>query len=187
LQVDTSNILFICGGAFAGLDRVIRDRSEKGGIGFSAEVKSKSEARNVGEILADVEPDDLVRYGLIPEFVGRLPVIATLEELDIDALVSILTEPKNALTKQYSKLFDMEGVEVDFREDGLRSVAEKAMTRKTGARGLRSILESVLLDTMYDLPSMENVSKVVIDGSVIKGDSAPILVYSEQRKVAPEE
>ncbi|CAA0089314.1 ATP-dependent Clp protease ATP-binding subunit ClpX [Zhongshania aliphaticivorans] len=189
LQVDTSNILFICGGAFAGLDRVIRDRSEKGGIGFSAEVKSKNEALNVGEILADVEPDDLVRYGLIPEFVGRLPVIATLEELDVDALVSILTEPKNALTKQYAKLFDMEGVEVDFREDGLRSVAEKAMTRKTGARGLRSILESVLLDTMYDLPSMDDVSKVVIDGSVIKGDSAPILVYNakEKRKAAPKE
>ena len=165
------------------------DTSEKGGIGFSAEVKSKNEARNVGEILADVEPDDLVRYGLIPEFVGRLPVIATLEELDVDALVSILTEPKNALTKQYAKLFDMEGVEVDFREDGLRSVAEKAMTRKTGARGLRSILESVLLDTMYDLPSMDNVSKVVIDDSVIRGDSAPILVYhnTEQRKAAPKE
>lgn len=187
LQVDTSNILFICGGAFAGLDRVIRDRSEKGGIGFSAEVKSKDEKRNVGEVLAEVEPEDLVRYGLIPEFVGRLPVIATLEELDIDALVSILTEPRNALTKQYAKLFDMEGVEVDFRDDGLRAVAEKAMTRKTGARGLRSILESVLLDTMYDLPSCDNVSKVVIDGSVIQGDSAPILVYSDQRKIAPED
>jgi ATP-dependent Clp protease ATP-binding subunit ClpX len=187
LQVDTSNILFICGGAFAGLDKVIRDRSEKGGIGFGAEVKSKDQARNIGEVLADVEPDDLVRYGLIPEFVGRLPVLATLEELDVDALVSILTEPKNALTKQYSKLFDMEGVEVDFREDGLRSVAEKAMTRKTGARGLRSILEAVLLDTMYDLPSMDNVSKVVIDSSVIKGESAPILVYSDKRKAAPEE
>ena len=187
LQVDTSNILFICGGAFAGLDRVIRDRSEKGGIGFGAEVKSKDESRNVGEVLADVEPEDLVRYGLIPEFVGRLPVIATLEELDADALVSILTQPKNALTKQYAKLFDMEGVEVDFREDGLRAVAEKAMTRKTGARGLRSILESVLLDTMYDLPSTDNVSKVVVDASVINGESPPILVYSDQRKVAPEE
>ncbi|AKH69809.1 endopeptidase Clp ATP-binding regulatory subunit ClpX [Spongiibacter sp. IMCC21906] len=188
LQVDTANILFICGGAFAGLDRVIRDRSEKGGIGFSAEVKSKDDSRNVGEVLADVEPEDLVRYGLIPEFVGRLPVIATLEELDVDALVSILTEPKNALTKQYSKLFEMEGVEVDFREDGLRAVAEKAMTRKTGARGLRSILESVLLETMYDLPSMDNVSKVVVDDSVIRGDSSPILVYSEQqRKAAPED
>ncbi|GAB3381011.1 ATP-dependent Clp protease ATP-binding subunit ClpX [Spongiibacter taiwanensis] len=187
LQVDTANILFICGGAFAGLDKVIRDRSEKGGIGFSAEVKSKNDSRNVGEVLADVEPEDLVRYGLIPEFVGRLPVIATLEELDIDALVSILIDPKNALTKQYAKLFEMEGVEVDFREDGLRAVAEKAMVRKTGARGLRSILESVLLDTMYDLPSMDNVSKVVIDESVICGESSPILVYSEQRKAAPED
>ncbi len=187
LQVDTANILFICGGAFAGLDRVIRDRSEKGGIGFGAEVKSKDESRNVGEVLADVEPEDLVRYGLIPEFVGRLPVIATLEELDADALVNILTEPRNALTKQYSKLFEMEGVEVDFRDDGLRAVAEKAMARKTGARGLRSILESVLLDTMYDLPSVDNVSKVVIDASVINGESPPILVYSEQRKAAPEE
>jgi ATP-dependent Clp protease ATP-binding subunit ClpX len=189
LQVDTANILFICGGAFAGLDKVIRDRSEKGGIGFNAEVKSKDERRNVGEILADVEPEDLIRYGLIPEFVGRLPVIATLEELDIAALVSILTDPKNALTKQYGKLFEMEGVEVDFREDGLQTIAEKAMERKTGARGLRSILESVLLDTMYNIPSMDNVSKVVIDASVIKGDSEPLLVYKsvEQRKAVPED
>jgi ATP-dependent Clp protease ATP-binding subunit ClpX len=189
LQVDTSNILFICGGAFAGLDKVIRDRSEKGGIGFNAEVKSKDEKRNVGEILADVEPEDLIKYGLIPEFVGRLPVIATLEELDVDALVSILVDPKNALTKQYAKLFEMEGVEIDFREDGLRSIAERAMERKTGARGLRSILESVLLDTMYNIPSMENVSKVVIDASVIRGESAPMLVYksNEQRKAVPED
>ncbi len=177
LQVDTSNILFICGGAFAGLDKVIRNRSEKGGIGFSAEVKSKDERRNVGELLFDLEPEDLVQYGLIPEFVGRLPVIATLEELDIDALVQILTEPKNALTKQYSKLFEMEGVEVDFREDGLRAIAEKAMERKTGARGLRSILEGVLLDSMYNIPSRSDVSKVVIDESVIRGDSEPLLVY----------
>ncbi|MDX9875386.1 MAG: ATP-dependent Clp protease ATP-binding subunit ClpX [Spongiibacteraceae bacterium] len=189
LQVDTSNILFICGGAFAGLDKVIRDRSEKGGIGFRAEVKSKDDSRNVGEILADVEPEDLIRYGLIPEFVGRLPVIATLEELDADALVSILTEPKNALTKQYARLFEMENVEIDFREDGLRAIAEKAMARKTGARGLRSILESVLLETMYDIPSLDNVSKVVIDSSVIRGESEPLLVYDsvEQRKVAPED
>ena len=189
LQVDTSNILFICGGAFAGLDKVIRDRSEKGGIGFSAEVKSKDERRNVGEILADVEPEDLIRYGLIPEFVGRLPVIATLEELDIAALISILTEPKNALTKQYAKLFEMENVEVDFREDGLHTIAERAMERKTGARGLRSILESVLLETMYNIPSMDNVSKVVIDASVIKGESEPLLVYknTEQRKAVPED
>ena len=177
LQVDTSNILFICGGAFAGLDKVIRNRSEKGGIGFAAEVKSKDESRNVGELLFDLEPDDLVQYGLIPEFVGRLPVIATLEELDVDALVKILTEPKNSLTKQYSKLFEMEGVEVDFREDGLRAVAEKAMERKTGARGLRSILEGILLDSMYNIPSRDDVSKVVIDESVIRGDSEPLLVY----------
>jgi ATP-dependent Clp protease ATP-binding subunit ClpX len=191
LQVDTSNILFICGGAFAGLDKVIRDRSEKGGIGFSAEVKSKDESKNVGEVLRDLEPEDLVRYGLIPEFVGRLPVIATLEELDSEALVQILTEPKNSLTKQYSKLLEMEGVEVDFRDDGLRAIAEKAMERKTGARGLRSILESVLLDSMYNIPSRDDVSKVVIDESVIKGDSEPLLVYqnSEPPKAAaaPEE
>ncbi|MEO1079149.1 MAG: ATP-dependent Clp protease ATP-binding subunit ClpX [Pseudomonadota bacterium] len=177
LQVDTSNILFICGGAFAGLDKVIRDRSEKGGIGFGAQVHSKDERRNVGEVLADLEPEDLVRYGLIPEFVGRLPVIATLEELDVPALVQILTEPRNSLTKQYRKLFEMEGVEVDFRDDGLRAVAEKAMERKTGARGLRSILEGVLLDSMYGIPSRDDVAKVVIDESVIRGDSEPLLVY----------
>lgn len=177
LQVDTSNILFICGGAFAGLDKVIRNRSEKGGIGFGAEVKSKDNARNVGELLFDLEPDDLVQYGLIPEFVGRLPVIATLEELDVTALMQILTEPKNSLTRQYSKLFEMEGVEVDFREDGLRAIAERAMERKTGARGLRSILEGVLLDSMYNIPSRSDVAKVVIDESVILGDSEPLLVY----------
>ena len=177
LQVDTSNILFICGGAFAGLDKVIRDRSEKGGIGFGAEIKTKNESKNIGEVLQDLEPEDLVRYGLIPEFVGRLPVIATLEELDADALISILTEPKNSLTKQYAKLFEMESVEIDFREDGLRAIAEKAMTRKTGARGLRSILEAVLLETMYKIPSEDTVSKVVIDESVINGDSEPLLVY----------
>ena len=179
LQVDTSNILFICGGAFAGLDKVIRDRSEKSGIGFNAEVKSKDESKNFGETLNDLEPEDLVRYGLIPEFVGRLPVIATLEELDQDALVRILTEPKNALTKQYSKLFEMEGVEVDFRRDALQAIALRAMKRKTGARGLRSILESVLLDTMYKIPSQENVAKVVIDASVISGDSEPLIGYGQ--------
>ena len=179
LQVDTANILFICGGAFAGLDKVIRDRSEKSGIGFNAEVKSKDESKNFGETLNDLEPEDLVRYGLIPEFVGRLPVIATLEELDQDALVRILTEPKNALTKQYGKLFEMEGVEVDFRRDALQAIALKAMKRKTGARGLRSILESVLLDTMYKIPSQENVAKVVIDASVISGDSEPLIVYGQ--------
>jgi ATP-dependent Clp protease ATP-binding subunit ClpX len=177
LQVDTRNILFICGGAFAGLDKVIRDRSEKGGIGFSAEVKSKDNGKNIGQALRELEPEDLVRYGLIPEFVGRLPIVATLEELDEEALISILTEPRNALTKQYAKLFEMENVEIDFREDALRAVAKKAMERKTGARGLRSILENVLLDTMYRVPSEPNVRKVVIDEAVIKGDSEPLLVY----------
>jgi len=177
LQVDTSNILFICGGAFSGIDKIITNRSEKGGIGFGAEVKSKESRKNLGSLLLDLQPEDLVQYGLIPEFVGRLPVVATLEELDVDALVEILTEPKNALTKQYSKLFEMEGVEVDFREDGLRAIAEKAMERKTGARGLRSILEGILLESMYNIPSQDDVSKVVIDESVIKGDSEPLLVY----------
>ena len=177
LQVDTRNILFICGGAFAGLDKVIRDRSEKGGIGFSAEVKSKDESKKIGEALRELEPEDLVRYGLIPEFVGRLPIIATLDELDENALISILTEPKNALTRQYTRLFDMEEVELDFRDDALRAVARKAMERKTGARGLRSILENVLLDTMYRIPSEKDVRKVVIDEAVINGDSEPLLVY----------
>lgn len=187
LQVDTSNILFICGGAFAGLDRVIRDRSEKGGIGFSAEVKSKDDKKSFSEVLHSVEPEDLVKYGLIPEFVGRLPVVATLEELDEDSLVRILTEPKNAITKQYSKLFEMEDCEVEFREDALRAVARKAMERKTGARGLRSILENALLDTMYDLPSMDNVAKVIIDEGVIGHSSEPLLMYDQgdqQGKVA---
>ena len=184
LQVDTSNILFICGGAFAGLDKVIRDRSEKGGIGFGAEIKSKEEDKAFGDVLVDLETEDLVRYGLIPEFVGRLPVVATLEELDQDALINILTEPKNALTKQYARLFDMEGVELDFREDALRAIAAKAMDRKTGARGLRSILENVILDTMYDIPSAENVAKVVIDESMVNGDSEPLLVYQQDDKKA---
>ena len=177
LQVDTSNILFICGGAFAGLDKVIRNRSEKGGIGFGAEVKSKDETRNFGETLADLQPEDLVQYGLIPEFVGRLPIIATLEELDAEALIRILTEPRNALTKQYSKMFEMEGVEIDFRDDGLQAVAERAMERKTGARGLRSILESILLESMYTIPSTPDVAKLVVDESVVNGDSEPLLVY----------
>jgi ATP-dependent Clp protease ATP-binding subunit ClpX len=189
LQVDTSNILLICGGAFAGLDKVISDRSEKSGIGFSATVKSKEDKRNVGETLKEVEPEDLVRYGLIPEFVGRLPVIATLEELDEEALVQILTEPKNSLTKQYSKLFELDNVDLDFREDALVAVAKKAMERKTGARGLRSILESVLLDTMYDVPSMNNLVKVVIDGAVIKGESEPLMIYenNDQAKAVPDD
>ncbi len=177
LQVDTSNILFICGGAFAGLDKVIRDRTDKSGIGFSAQVKSKDDKKGLGETFKEVEPEDLVKFGLIPEFVGRLPVIATLEELDEDALVRILVEPRNALTKQYGKLFDMEEVEVDFRQDALCAVAKKAMERKTGARGLRSILEAVLLDTMYEIPSDRSISKVVIDASVIHGSSEPLLIY----------
>ena len=187
LQVDTSNILFIVGGAFAGLDKIIRSRSETGGIGFAAEVKSKDEESALGEILYDVEPEDLIKYGLIPEFVGRLPVVATLEELDEEALVKILTEPRNALTKQYQKLFDMEGSEVEFRDDALRAVARKAMDRKTGARGLRTILEQVLLDTMYDLPSMENVRKVVIDESVILGNSKPYMIFDASEPMAASE
>lgn len=177
LQVDTSNILFICGGAFAGLDKVILDRTEKSGIGFSADVKGKEDEKSLGELLGEVEPEDLIRYGLIPEFVGRLPVVATLRELDEDALVRILTEPKNAITKQYHKLFEMEGVDLEFREDALHAAARKAMDRKTGARGLRTILENVLLDTMYDLPSSEDVTKVVVDEAVILGDAQPYLIY----------
>ena len=184
LQVDTSNILFICGGAFAGLERIIRDRSEKGGIGFSAEVKSKIDKVRDSELLHQVEPEDLIKYGLIPEFVGRLPVVATLEELDENALVLILTEPKNAITKQYMKLFEMEGCDVEFRDDALRAISRKAMERKTGARGLRSILEHALLDTMYDLPSLENVAKVVIDEGVIVGESDPLLIYDQSEKTS---
>ncbi len=184
LQVDTSNILFIVGGAFSGLEKIIRDRSNKGGIGFFAEVKSAEEQQSIGETLNEVAPEDLIRYGLIPEFVGRLPVVATLEELDQDALVTILTEPKNALTKQYSKLFDMEGCEIEFRIEALRAIAQKAMDRKTGARGLRTILEHVLLDTMYDLPSMDEVSKIVIDDATIRGESKPIIMYESTDKVA---
>jgi len=182
LQVNTGNILFIVGGAFAGLDKVIRDRSEKGGIGFAAEVKSKDELKNVGEILADVEAEDLIKYGLIPEFVGRLPVIATLEELDEDALVCILTEPKNALTKQYGRLFEMEDCDLELREDALRAIARKAMARKTGARGLRTILEHILLDSMYELPSSENIVKVVVDEAVVEGESVPYLIYENNDK-----
>ena len=189
LQVDTANILFICGGAFSGLDKVILDRSDQSGIGFSAEVSGEEELKNIGQTLRKVEPEDLIRYGLIPEFVGRLPIVATLEELDSDALIKILTQPKNSLTKQYEKLFDMERVEVDFRQDALVAIAKKAMERKTGARGLRSILEEVLLETMYDLPSSESVSKVVVDASVINGESEPMLMYEnpDQAKAVSEE
>jgi ATP-dependent Clp protease ATP-binding subunit ClpX len=185
LQVDTRNILFICGGAFAGLDKIIRNRSETSGIGFVAEVKGKNETGNVGDVLRGVEPEDLIRFGLIPEFVGRLPVVAALDELDEDALVRILVEPRNAVTKQYRRLFEMENCELEFREDALRAAARKAMDRKTGARGLRTILEQVLLNTMYELPSMENVAKIVIDEGVVSGDSQPYIVYSTAQTPPP--
>jgi ATP-dependent Clp protease ATP-binding subunit ClpX len=179
LQVDTRNMLFICGGAFAGLDKIVQQRStEAGGIGFGAKVKSQERKADVSKLLFDVEPEDLIKFGLIPEFVGRLPVVATLEELDEQALVKILTEPKNAISKQFRKLFEMENVELEIRQDALMAVARKAMKRKTGARGLRTILESVLLDTMFDLPSLENVSKVVVDESVINHQTEPYLIYS---------
>jgi ATP-dependent Clp protease ATP-binding subunit ClpX len=189
LQVDTSNMLFICGGAFAGLDQLIRDRSEKSSIGFSATVKGKDEERSIGDLLRSVEPGDLVKYGLIPEFIGRLPVVATLDELDEAALIQILTEPKNSLVKQYQKLFDMEDAELEFRESALKAVAHKAMARKIGARGLRSILEGILLNSMYKIPSEENVTKVVIDEGVINGDSEPLFIYesNEVDKVAPDD
>jgi ATP-dependent Clp protease ATP-binding subunit ClpX len=189
LQVDTSNILFICGGAFAGMEQIIRARSEKSSIGFSASVKGKEDGKSMSKILAGVEAEDLVKFGLIPEFVGRLPMIAVLAELDEEALITILTEPKNSLTKQYAALFEMEGAEVDFRKEALRAVARKALDRRTGARGLRSILEAVLLETMYQLPSMENVTKVVIDEGVIEGESEPLLIYEtpEKAKAASED
>lgn len=177
LQVDTGGILFIVGGAFSGLDKTIASRSGRSGIGFSADVKGQADQRALGDILASVEPEDLVKYGLIPEFVGRLPVVATLEELDETALISILREPKNALTKQYAKLFEMENCELEIREDALRAIAHRAMERKTGARGLRTILESILLDVMYELPAMENVSKVVVDDAVVNGEAQPYIVY----------
>jgi ATP-dependent Clp protease ATP-binding subunit ClpX len=177
LQVDTKNVLFIVGGAFSGLEKIIQQRSETTGIGFSAEIRSAGSKADSGRLLGQVQPGDLIKFGLIPEFVGRLPVVATLEELDEAALVKILTEPKNAITKQFRRLFDMEGVELDFRPDALAAVARKALERKTGARGLRTILEQVLLDTMFDLPSIEHVSKVVIDEAVINGQAEPYLIY----------
>jgi ATP-dependent Clp protease ATP-binding subunit ClpX len=177
LQVDTSNILFICGGAFAGLEKIIMNRTQKTGIGFTADVRQMNDRPHGSDVFHDVEPEDLIKYGLIPEFVGRLPVVATLDELDEAALVSILLEPKNALSKQYRKLFDMEGVELEFRQDALKAVAKKAMQRKTGARGLRTILENVLLETMYELPSLRNVQKVVVDEQVIMGESKPYVLY----------
>ncbi len=183
VQVDTTNILFICGGAFDGLEKIIRGRSEKAGIGFGADVRSLRDAKNIGAILRTVEPEDLIKFGLIPEFVGRLPVVATLEELDEKALIQILTEPKNALIKQYQKLFLMEGTELEVRSGGLQAIAKKALARKIGARGLRSIIEQVLLETMFDLPTEENVSKVVIDESTIVGEGKPLLIYSDPPKL----
>ncbi|MCZ0952694.1 MAG: ATP-dependent Clp protease ATP-binding subunit ClpX [Rhodospirillaceae bacterium] len=184
LQVDTSNILFICGGAFSGLDKIIRTRSRSSGIGFAADVRSPDGNDDLGELLQDVEPEDLVKYGLIPEFVGRLPVVATLEELDEDALVEILVEPKNALSRLYQKLFEMEDVALEFRDDALRAVAQRAMLRKTGARGLRTILENVLLDTMYDLPSMKSAVKVVVDEAAVTGENKPYVIYQSKESAA---
>jgi ATP-dependent Clp protease ATP-binding subunit ClpX len=183
VQVDTTNILFICGGAFDGLEKVIRNRTEQFGIGFGAEVKSR-DSRNTGEALRNVEPEDLIKFGLIPEFVGRLPVVATLQELDEEALIQILIEPKNALIKQYQKLFQMEGVELEIRPAALQAIASKALKRKTGARGLRSIIESALLDTMYELPGIDNVTKVVIDEGMIEGETKPIMLFADQPKVS---
>lgn len=183
VQIDTTHILFICGGAFDGLEKVIRDRSERSGIGFSASVRSASE-RKVGELLKDIEPEDLIKFGLIPELVGRLPVIATLDELTEDALVDILTAPKNALVKQYARLFAMEGVELEIRPEALRAIARKAIKRKTGARGLRSILEASLLDVMFDLPGQQHVAKVVLDENAIEAGAKPLLIYAETAKVA---
>jgi ATP-dependent Clp protease ATP-binding subunit ClpX len=182
LQVDTSKILFICGGAFAGLDKVIQNRTEKSSIGFSAQVRDKEQKRFLAEYLKEIEPEDLIKYGLIPEFTGRLPVTAILEELDESQLMRILTEPKNALTRQYKRLFEMEGVNLEFRPDALHTIAKKTTERMTGARGLRSIVEHALLDIMYDLPSMQGVSQVVIDASVINGESEPLLVYEQGLK-----
>jgi len=187
LQVDTSNILFICGGAFAGLEKIVMNRTQKGGIGFTSEVRDVNTRPHGTDIFKEVEPEDLIKYGLIPEFVGRLPVVATLEELDEKALISILTEPKNALTKQYRRLFDMEGAELEFREEALSAVAKKAMQRKTGARGLRTILENVLLDTMYELPGLKNVSKVVVDDTVIEGHQKPYIVYKSETATTPDD
>lgn len=184
VQLDTTNILFICGGAFDGLDKIIRQRSEKGGIGFGAEVRGKDDVRAIGEVLRDVEPEDLIKFGLIPEFVGRLPAVATLESLDEEALMRILVEPKNALTKQYIKLFKMEGVDLEFRESALLLISKKALDRKTGARGLRSIMEHALLEIMFDLPSLPNLSKVVVDEGVIRGGTPPLLIYSDQPRLA---
>ena len=184
LQVDTKNILFICGGAFSGLDQIIRDRSEKGGIGFGAQMHSKDENPFAFEYLSKLEPEDLVRYGLIPEFIGRLPVIATLRELDEEALMTILTQPKNALVKQYQRLLKLDGMDLEIREDALKAIAKKALKRKTGARGLRSILENALLEAMYELPSKEGVKKVSVDSSTINEGARPLYIYEDTEKSA---
>ncbi|MBU2809680.1 ATP-dependent Clp protease ATP-binding subunit ClpX [Acidithiobacillus ferrooxidans F221] len=183
LQVDTRHILFICGGAFAGLEKSVSARLEKGGMGFNAPLKRRDREATAAMLMQNLEPEDLVRYGLIPEFVGRLPILALLEELDEDALISILTDPKNALVKQYQKLFALEGVALEFRTEALRAIAKKALARKTGARGLRSILEQILLDTMYELPSMNGVKKVVVDAAVVESGTKPLLVYDDAAKV----
>ncbi|MCD6038921.1 MAG: clpX [Gammaproteobacteria bacterium] len=184
IQVDTKNVLFICGGAFAGLEKVIRERSERSGIGFSAEIQSKIESKSIDQLLCDVEPADLIKYGLIPELIGRLPVIATLEELDKEALISILTTPKNALVKQYHKLFEMDGAALEFREPALQLIAGHCLEKKTGARGLRSILEKILLDTMYELPSLAYVAKVIIDEKAVTGETKPIIMYQNSEQVS---
>ena len=184
LQVNTRNVLFICGGAFAGLEKVIQERSEKSGIGFGADIKSKTDTDRVSEFLRDLEPEDLIKYGLIPEFVGRMPVVATLEELDQDALITILTEPKNALVKQYQKLFELEGVELEIRPEALKTIAQRATERKTGARGLRSILERALLETMFELPSMEHVTRVTVDSNVIEDGAQPLFMYEDEQRNA---
>ncbi len=184
VQLDTTNILFVCGGAFDGLDKIIRLRSEKGGIGFGAQVKSKDDQSEVGKVLLDIEPQDLIKFGLIPEFIGRLPVVATLESLDEEALMTILTQPKNALTKQYAKLFKMEGVDLEFTDKALKEIAKKALERKTGARGLRSILEQALLEVMYDIPSMENLAKVIIGEGVISDGTTPEMIFQDPPELA---
>jgi len=184
VQVDTTNILFVCGGAFSGLEKVIQNRTDTSGMGFGALVRSSNDRKEMNQLLHEVEPEDLIKYGLIPEFVGRLPVVAVLEELDTGALVKILTEPKNALVKQYQKLLAMEGVELEYRENALGAIAKRALERRTGARGLRSIIEHALLDIMFDLPSLTNVQKVVVDEGCINGDTKPLLIYADQPKVA---
>jgi ATP-dependent Clp protease ATP-binding subunit ClpX len=181
LQVDTTNILFICGGAFAGLDRIIAQRGKGSAMGFGADVRDNDD-RGVGELFTELEPEDLLKFGLIPEFVGRLPVLATLEDLDEDALVTILTEPKNALVKQYQRLFELEDAKLTFTDDALSAIAKRAIERKTGARGLRSILEDILLDTMFDLPSMENVSEVVVNDEAVTSDAKPLMIYGDPKK-----